>query len=509
MNFPVKLYLSQFLNSKLGTCWVFVICSSLFLAVPIRANCQSQVRETKKLDANSTQLAQSTAVNELSDVSPNDWAYQALATLIQRYGAISGYPDGTFRGDRSLSRYEFAAALQRVLDQINDTLVRQEDLVTLQRLEAEYRLPLSQIRTRINDIENRVTNLENNQFSATSSLHGEVIFAITEGRKANSTTVARTRLNFNTSFTPNSRLITQLEAGNNGGDAIANAHNKTLNLLGTTGLLADGGGLEYAEVASDIQLRRLYYTFRPFTNLEVTVGAKMPPKDFIDRNRYANDESSDFSSGFFLNNPLIVQNQIDRPGGAGAALAWHIGGGDFTVRSLYIAANSDAATGAGGLFGEVNSGTVELEYAPRSSFALRLQYTKALIDNTDINALGINGEYAFNWTTAFFGRFGIGNYNGFNTAISQNLDLHPHTWAVGVSWRDLILPGTLTGVAIGQPFVEADLGDATQTNFEAFYKLQLSDNLSVSPSVQLVSNANNDSANGLTWQATVRTSFTF
>jgi Carbohydrate-selective porin, OprB family/S-layer homology domain len=495
----------QLLKNKLGTGCIFIICSTLFLAFPVKA----QVTETEKLKVNSTQLAQVTAVDELSDVSPKDWAYQALASLIQRYGAVSGYPDGTFRGNRSLSRYEFAAALQGVLDQINDAFVRKEDLVTLRRLEAEYRLPLGQVRARLDDIEKRVNNLKNNEFSPTTKLQGEIIFAFTGGRKASSTAIARTRLNFNTSFTPNSRLITQLEAGNDGGDAIANAHNKTTNLLGTTGLLADGGGLEYASVDNNVQLRRLYYSFRPLTNLEVTVGAKMPPQDFIDRNRYANDESSDFGSGFFLNNPLIVPNQIDRPGGAGAALAWQIGGGAFTVRSLYIAANSEVATGEGGLFGDRNVGTVELEYAPRSSFALRLQYTKALIDNTDISAFGVNAEYAFNRTTGFFGRFGIGNYDGFNTAISQNLNLHPHTWAVGVSWRDLVLPGTLTGIAIGQPFVEADLGDATQTNLEAFYKLQLSDNLSVSPSIQLVSNANNDSANGLTWQATMRTSFTF
>ncbi len=139
-------------------------------------------------------------------------------------------------------------------------------------------------------------------------------------------------------------------------------------------------------------------------------------------------------------------------------MAWNIGGGDFTVRSLYIAANSEVVRDEGGLFGDRNTGIIELEYAPRSNFALRLQYTKALIDNTDISAFGINGEYAFNRTTAFFGRLGIGNYDGFNTAISQNLDLQPHTWAVGISWRDLVLPGTLTGIAIGQPFVEAYLG---------------------------------------------------
>lgn len=481
---------------------MLISCSNLFLAFPV----QAQVVET----FDSTKLAQVTTVDELSDVSPTDWAYQALAALIQRYGAISGYPDGTFRGDRSLSRYEFAAALQGVLEQITQgTFVSQEDLVTLRRLELEYRQPLNQIRTRLDDIEGRVNNLETNQFSATSKLQGEIIVALTEGNKANPTLVTRTRLNFITSFTPSSRLITQLEVGNNGGDAIANAHNRKSNFLGTTGLLADGGGLEYTQVSNNVQLRRLYYTFRPFTDLEVTVGAKMPPEDFIDRNRYANNESRDFSSGFFVNNPLIVPNQIDRPGGAGAALAWNIGGSAFTVRSLYIAANSNTTNDEGGLFGEDNSGTVELEYAPRANFALRLQYTKALIDNTDISAFGINGEYAFNRTTAFFGRFGIGNYDGFNTAIAQDLDLQPYTWAVGVSWRDLVLPGTLTGIAIGQPFVEEDLGDATQTNFEAFYKLQLSDNLSISPIVQLIDNANNDSSNGITWQATIRTSFTF
>ncbi len=490
----------QFFKSKLGTGWVLVSFSTLFLAFPVKA----QVIKINEVDFDATQLAQVTAVDELSDVKPTDWAYQALAALIQRYGAISGYPDGTFRGNRSLTRYEFAAALQGVSEQLNNgTFVSQEDLVTLRRLELEYRVPLNQIRTRLGDIEGRVTNLESNQFSATSNLQGEVIFALTEGRQANPTFVARTRLNFITSFTPNNRLITQLEVGNNGGDAASYVQNQTPNLLGTTGLLADGGGLEYSQVANNVQLRRLYYTFRPQKDLEVTIGAKMPPEDFIDRNRYANDESSDFSSGFFVNNPLIVPNQIDRPGGAGAALAWNIGGGDFTLRSLYIAANGDRD-----LFGESNSGIVELEYAPRSNFALRLQYTKASIDSTDISAFGVNGEYAVNRTTAFFGRFGIGNYDGFNTA-SQNLNLQPHTWAVGISWRDLAIPGTLTGIAIGQPFVEADLGNATQTNFEAFYKLQLSDNLSVSPIVQLIDNANNDSSNGITWQATLRTSFAF
>lgn len=508
--------------------WGLVSCSIFFLAIPAKANSQSVGNITprlqgetraptpslnKKLAQDTALIAQFTSVDELSDVQPTDWAYQALRSLVQRYGVVSGYPDGTFRGDRSLSRYEFAAALQQAIERIsNSNSVNREDLDTLKRLETDYRLPLAQLRDRFNDISDRVSNLENSQFSTTTKLQGEVIFAITEGRKANSTLVSGQRLNFITSFIPSDRLLIQLEAGNNGLDAIGKAHNKSP-LLGTTGVLADGGGLEYAQVGNNIQLRRLYYTFVPFRDLAVTVGAKMPPEDFIDRNRYANNEASDFSSSFFTNNPLIVQNQIDRPGGAGAAIAWNIGGGALTLRSLYIAADanrvSSTSQNQGGLFGDFYQSSVELEYLPRPNFALRLQYTKALINNTDISAAGINAEYAFDRTTAIFGRFGLGNYDGFNTAISQDLDLQPRTWVIGIALRDLVLPGTLAGVAIGQPFVESDLGDATQTNFEAFYKLQLSDSLSVAPVLQLVSNANNDSDNGITWQATIRTSFAF
>ena len=53
--------------------------------------------------------AQVTSVSQLSDVQPTDWAFQALQSLVERYGCIVGYPDKTFRGNRALTRYEFAA----------------------------------------------------------------------------------------------------------------------------------------------------------------------------------------------------------------------------------------------------------------------------------------------------------------------------------------------------------------------------------------------------------------
>ena len=54
---------------------------------------------------------QVTSVTQFSDVYPTDWAYQALANLVETYGCVAGYPNGTFRGNRAMTRYEAAALL--------------------------------------------------------------------------------------------------------------------------------------------------------------------------------------------------------------------------------------------------------------------------------------------------------------------------------------------------------------------------------------------------------------
>lgn len=516
MPIGLRLRYTQWLAGGLVSCGIFAHCC------PSQANSVPLEVETTSIDLDPTAapMNQVTSVTQLADVKPTEWAFQALRSLSERYGVISGYPDSTFRGNRSLTRYEFAGALEQVLEQINTLItngagsqINPEDLTTLRRLQREYGLALSDLRTRLDRIGNRSTQLEAEQFSTTTKLQGQVILAFTDGRNANPTVVSRQRLNLLTSFTRGDLLLTQLESGNAGADAIAKVHNEKQNLLGTTGIFANGGGLDYAEVPTPLRLRRLYYTFRPDSNVAVTIGARMPPRDFIDRNRYANNEAVDFSSSFFINNPLIVQNQIDRDGGAGAAIAWNIGGSSLTVRSLYIAADANQVSpttrNQGGLFEDRYQGSVELEYSPSEKVAVRLQYTNALINNTDIEAAGINAEYAFNRNTAVFGRFGFGSYKGFNTAEAQQLDLHPRTWELGLALHNFAIPGTLAGVAIGQPFVTGDLGNATQTNFEAFYNLTLSDNISITPALQLVSNANNDSSTGTTWQGTLRTSFEF
>ncbi|MFH7025649.1 MAG: iron uptake porin [Heteroscytonema crispum UTEX LB 1556] len=478
----------------------------------------AEATEPDNVDVNSEVITPLTSVEELSDVKPTDWAYQALQSLMEKYGVISGYPDATFRGNRTVSRYEFAASLAATIEKVESLIASaigdqyiQQDIITLRRLQREYRSALDDLRQRVDQTSERATLLEARQFSTTTKLQGQLIFANSGGSKANNTLITRERLNLNTSFSPKDLLVTQLEYGNNGGDAISLAHNQETNLLGTSGLIADGGGLDYTEVDSNLKLRRLYYTFRPIPDLAVTVGAKMSPRDFIDRNRYANNEAVDFSSSFFINNPLIVQNQIDREGGAGAAIAWNPKGSKLSVRSLYIAsaANQANSTTDAGLFGGPHQASVELEYLPSNKLAVRLQYTNAEINNTHINAFGVNAEYSLNRNTGVFGRLGFGNYQGFNTAIQRDLDLHPLSWAVGVGLRNFVIPGTVAGIAIGQPFVTKDLGNTTQTNFEAFYNLELSDNISVTPILSLINKPNNDSSQGTIWQTTLRTVFSF
>ncbi|MBD2127660.1 iron uptake porin [Microcoleus sp. ZQ-A2] len=175
-------------------------------------------------EGNSNSQDQVTNVSQLSDVRPTDWAYEALRSLVERYGCIAGYPDGTFRGNRAMTRYEFAAGLNACLQQIERQLgqsgdyVTKADLETLQRLVDEFRTELTALGGRVDKLEGRVAFLEDHQFSTTTKLSGEAIFALTDefGQAVSNNTVLqdRVRLTFNTSFTGKDRLVTRLAAGN-------------------------------------------------------------------------------------------------------------------------------------------------------------------------------------------------------------------------------------------------------------------------------------------------------
>jgi hypothetical protein len=167
---------------------------------------------------------QVTSVNELRDVEPTAWAYEALKSLVERYGCIVGYPDRTFRGNRALTRWEFAAGLNACMNVMErliqeNVAVLREDIEKLKRLMEEFQAELAALGARVDNLEARTTFLEDHQFSTTTKLNGEVIFATSGlygGNDANNQQVFqdRVRLTLNTSFTGEDRLVTRLAAGN-------------------------------------------------------------------------------------------------------------------------------------------------------------------------------------------------------------------------------------------------------------------------------------------------------
>ena len=115
---------------------------------------------------------QVTSVTQFSDVRPTDWAYQALSNLVERYGCVAGYPNGTFAGGQAMTRYEAAALLNACLDRVTE--VTDE----LKRLQAEFAQELAVLRGRVDKLEAQVTTLEAQQFSTTTKLRGEANFVL-------------------------------------------------------------------------------------------------------------------------------------------------------------------------------------------------------------------------------------------------------------------------------------------------------------------------------------------
>jgi hypothetical protein len=489
-----------------------------------------------------------TSVSQLSDVRPTDWAFTALQSLVERYGCIAGYPDSTFRGNQATSRYEFAAGLNACLDKINEIIsagladkVSQEDLATLQKLQEEFAAELATLRGRVDALDAKTAKLEAQQFSTTTKLSGEAIMSV-QGASGNTlgpinrTSVfvsSRVRLDLNTSFTGSDLLKTRLEVGNNS-TTIPGAYNAagtTPVLGGNTNIGFGTYGQDYTGLGTNFTLAKLRYDF-DVADARVSVGPVMHAYDHIDTNSYANNEAFDFASTFFINNPLhiLVNSQT---GGAGAAFDWNIAKSAFNLRGLYLAGNAAQPTNAfgvnGGLFGDAYQASVELGFAPENAegdkpFALKLLYTNGSVNNTTVNSGGVNVEWKFAKNIAVFGRYGFGSLDsrglgvgnapftnslGVNAANVNDNSLNPQTWMAGFAFPDLFKEGALAGVAVGQPFIENKVGNATQTNLELFYNFPVTSNIRITPDVQFIFNPNNIANSGTIFVGTLRTVFSF
>ena len=528
-----------------------------------------------------------TSVSQLSDVKPTDWAFTSLQSLVERYGCIAGYPDRTFRGKQATSRYEFAAGLNACLDKINEIIsagladkVGKEDLATLQKLQEEFAAELATLRGRVDALDAKTAKLEAQQFSTTTKLSGQAIFAVSGGGaggspfksstnalagnttvapivnglgstdngldiapsgNVNTTVNARVRLDLNTSFTGSDLLLTRLEVGNGGGtagDVLGNPLNEFSNVGFKT------FRLDYAGNSSNFTLAKLRYDFNLGKDIRVSLGPVLHVYDHVDKNSFANDEAVDFSSTFFINNPLVVLIN-PQTGGAGGAIDWNPNGGDFNFRALYLAANGAnpssvaVATGSAisrnaGLTGDPYQGTFELEYAPKrdgvkGAFAVRLQYTRGTVNNLDFNTGGVNVEWSFSKAVALFGRYGFGSidnrgkavvgttavgdptysFSNASPATETATSFSPQTFMIGLAFPDLFKQGTLAAIAVGQPFIENKVGNSTQTNLEAFIRFPITNNITITPDIQVIFNANNNSANSTLTIGTLRTVFSF
>jgi len=372
-------------------------------------------------------LAQVTSVSQLSDVQPTDWAFSALQSLVERYGCIAGYPNGTYRGNRAMTRYEFAAGLNACLDRVNEliaagtsNLVRKEDIVTLQRLREEFATELAAVKGRVDTLEARVAELQFNQFSTTTKLTGLAFLNITTANAAlpirvettpssvngvngdlslrapgrdpvtnrplsqrvgnpNTTFSDYVWLTLNTSFTGKDSLITQLRVGNG---------------LSPANQLASGGlfntfGVPFTDQSSfspngvnTVVVSELFYTFPVTKTIQVAAGPRLNWYRVFDNNRFTfflTGASSFNSSGSTL------LNNVDRGSGVFVLLK---PSKLFQLNIGYIGENTDflpsglfqtSSNPRFGVFGGNYSATAEVTFSPTKNFDIRFLYNRSRI----------------------------------------------------------------------------------------------------------------------------------
>jgi hypothetical protein len=452
-----------------------------------------------------SEAAQVTSVSQLSDVQPTDWAFQALQSLVERYGCIAGYPDGTFRGNRAATRYELAAALNACLDQISDRFATKEDLATVKALQEEFKAELATLKGRVDGLEARTKVLEAQQFSTTTKLTGNAFFNITGATSSRGVLaegsdgilpfrvigqpdrgiggVPRTRtvndpnvtfsglvwLNFNTSFTGEDLLRIQLASGTGNSPANAFVSAGLFNTWGTP--FTDQTAGTNTGVA-DIVLRELNYSFPIAKNLQMVVGPRINFYRYFDNNRFTFflNGSSSFDS---IGSPLL--NASKR--GAGAVVIWSPSKQlqfklaylsqsiEFLPSFLNSAENSNL-----GLFGGTNTLTGEVTYSPVKAVNLRFLYTRSNI-TTSFGGLiggtaglplygladdGFGGDlkpatantfgFNFDWlVTKGFGLFGRYTYGNVNLTPVNPLvpkgDVNNQSIQFGLAFPDLGKPG--------------------------------------------------------------------
>ena len=488
---------------------------ALGMIAPVAANAADLDMAAVNQYSSSNQV---TSVTQFSDVQPTDWAYQALGNLVEKYGCVAGYANGTFGGGKAMTRYEAAALLNACLDRVTETTDE------LTRLANEFSKELAVLRGRVSGLEAKVGQLEATQFSTTTKLRGEANFvlggvpgALLQPTKAypNGQNVGNTafnydvRLNFDTSFTGKDLLRTRLRSGNFSSQP-----------FGSSGSLFK---LDKAETyANQVQLDRLYYQTPGLAKgVTLTAGPLVRNTEMSWLPTAYRSEILDF---FSVAGAPGVYNKAT---GAGFGVQYAQPGkkGGVVAGLNYVAQNgADSSTGVFNEEGALNV-LAQLGYrAPQWGAAFGYRYgTQGTRVRTYNGILGNSGALAANQTSNGYalnaywqpktsgiipsvsGSYGWNNVEG---PATPNAATNNQTWFAGLQWSDVFAKGNGAGVAYGQPGNASGLSEKAQL-LEIFYKYKVSDNISITPALLYVTNNQAFKNASDNWGGVIQTKFTF
>jgi len=478
---------------------------------------------------------QVTSITQFSDVQPTDWAYQALSNLIERYGCVAGYPNGTYRGSRAMTRYEAAALLNACLDRITE--VTDE----LKRLMKEFEKELAVLRGRVDGLEARVGELEATQFSTTTKLRGIATFVLGANSFSGTNSGAAyvgtantaaynkknygattfnydVKLNFDTSFTGKDLLRTTLRAGNfYAAGAAANAY---------------ATGLTYLELPTNepttsntVEVNRLFYNFPFGKDFSITVGGRVRIDDAgmlgIWPSVYPSDTVLDFFT--YAGAPGAYNTAYGLGSGAGITYKDVLGAKGFTLSTNYVAYNGNLGNPSrGGIATEGSSSTAVTQlgytggkfpvvggsawgiaaaynYTQNMALSIATPYAATMGASGSTNNIGISG-YWVPEKTGFIPSVstGWGSTSFENPGYRSDTWAKAQSWYVGLQWPDTFVKGNDLGMALGQaPFVTntgygavAGPKKPVDSNYmwEWWYKFQVTDNITVTPALYYINN---------------------
>jgi len=522
-----------------------------------------------KQGAEEEEMTQVTSVSQLSDVKPTDWAFQALQSLVERYGCIVGYPDRTYRGNRALSRYEFAAGLNACLDRINELiaagtadLVKKEDLVALQKLQEEFAAELATIRGRVDALEARTATLERQQFSTTTKLVGEAIFSLADTfgdraiRAGNGTFLSgvnagnagrleddqtetifsnRVRLGLISSFTGRDRLWLRLNANN--------TTNFAGNFTGTnmTRLVYDGP----TDPANSVIVDRLWYVFPIGDKLRIQVSAVQNEyfDSLISLTNPLQSSGQGTISRYGRANPLVHRNNNpNSTASAGVNFDFKLSE-QFSIQGSYIGdRDSNNPSQKNGLFNGQNNLLGQIVFRPSQASEIGLSYSRSYYPGNEVNLTGSTGSafatspFGNNATvTDSFGaqafwrltpKITLGGWFGYAFARGQSgaaddLEAKIMNWNAYLVFPDLGKKGNQGAVIVGMPPKVVDnefrsaanqprrLDRDTSLHVEALYRYRINDNISITPGLIVIFNPEHQNDNDTQYVGVIRTTFSF